>query len=231
MENQHIDSAVARSSIGSYAPSQVGEIQDYVDPTLYATWSSITGLSATVSDVLDDLGYKLAVPTSEIPSVFKGARVVGRAVTLKYLPERKAAHAAGGHLAHQAALAHTQPGDVLVIEGDRTGSFSVLGGLAALKAKSFGIQAVIVDGAIRDVDDIEGLGLPVWSKGVTCLTGRGRVEGVGINVPIQLSHVQVCPGDIVVADDSGICFIPSQEFECVAARVQAIVEAENIIKG
>lgn len=98
MGNQHKDSADRRSSIGSHAPSQVGEIQDYVDPTLYATWSSITGLSATVSDVLDDLGYKLAVPTSEIPSVFKGARVIGRAVTLKYLPERRAAHAAGGHL-------------------------------------------------------------------------------------------------------------------------------------
>jgi len=217
----------ARSTIGTYLPHDIGIVTQDVDASLYERWSLISGLSATVSDILDELGYQLSVPSTLIPSVFKHARTVGRAITLRYLPERKAPHLASGHLAHKAAMQHAAHGDVLVIEGDHTGVYSVFGGLAAERACAVGLSGVLVDGAVRDVDQIGEMGLAVWSRGITAISGRGRLEGVGINVPIQFGNVQVCAGDIVVADESGLCFIPPEAVATVARRLEEIVAEES----
>lgn len=67
-------------------------------------------------------------------------------------------------------------------------------------------------GAVRDVDEIRASGLAVWTRAVTPITGSGRIEAVAVNTPIVAGSVQVLPGDVVVADESGVCFIPTERF-------------------
>ncbi|MCL6627414.1 RraA family protein [Alicyclobacillus shizuokensis] len=219
-----------RAAIGKSRPAQVGELPS-VDWSVAAGWRNIPGLSSNVSDILDELGYRLSVPATCIPSRLPGSRVVGRAVTLQYLPERRSHELAGDGLIHKSAMELTSSGDVLVIAGDGIGQYSVFGGLAAHRAVECGIAGIIVDGAVRDVDQLADLRFPVWSRGVTPTTGRARLQGVGINVPIRLHDVQVLPGDIVVADDSGICFVPADVLREVDRRLRELIEEEAHILG
>ncbi|MDQ0189064.1 RraA family protein [Alicyclobacillus cycloheptanicus] len=219
-----------RAAIGSHQPAHIGELPE-VDLAMTEGWGDIPGLSSTISDILDDLGYHLCVSCTAMPARSTGRCVVGRAVTLRYLPERRVRESASDGLIHQSALQHVSPGDVLVIEGDGAGQYSVFGGMAAHRAVQRGIAGVVVDGAVRDVDQITDEQLPVWSTGVTCVTGRGRLQGVGINVPIRIQRVQVCPGDIVIADDSGICFVPPEVLPEVGRRLNEILAEERRILG
>ncbi|QSO47263.1 RraA family protein [Alicyclobacillus mengziensis] len=220
----------SRANIGTDVPEEVHDVPQ-VDLSLTRDWVKISGLSATISDILDDLGYALSIPTTELPSRSEGSTIVGRAATIRYLSSRRSLDKSTDGLIHKSAMKFTNPDDVLVIEGDRGGRYSVFGGLAAHSAKKFGIAGLIVDGAVRDIDQIGELGIPVWSRGVTPMTGRGRLQGMGINVPVQIENVQVHPGDVVVADDSGICFVPPEILPEVDRRLRLLIAEEQQIVG
>src|SRR5206468_5450761 len=66
----------------------------------------------------------------------------------------------------------------------------------------------IVQGGIRDIAHSRTVGYPIWANDITPVTGKWRIEAAEINGPIQIGDVQVAPGDMVVADDTGVCFIP-----------------------
>jgi 4-hydroxy-4-methyl-2-oxoglutarate aldolase len=220
----------SRAKIGKHQPAQIGELPE-VDVSVTARWQEIAGLSSTISDILDEFGYRLSVPVTFLPARSPGQCVVGRALTLRYLPERRTRELAKDGLIHQSAMQYASKGDVLVIEGDGVGLYSVFGGLAGHRAAERGIGGVIVDGAVRDLDQLASENIPVWSKGVTSVTGRGRLQGVAINVPVRIHDVQVVPGDIVIADESGVCFVPGELLTSVDARLQALVEEESRILG
>lgn len=221
----------SRASIGTDVPREVHQIPQF-DLTLAHDWVHISGLSSTISDILDDLGYALSIPASELPARQGRRTIVGRAATIRYLPSRRCLHLSTDGLIHKSAMRFTSPNDVLVIEGDRGARYSVFGGLAAHSAKQHGIAGLIVDGAVRDIDQIGELDIPVWSRGVTPLTGRGRLQGMGINVPVQIQNVQVHPGDVVVADDSGICFVPAEILPEVDRRLRLLIaEEQQIVRG
>ena len=95
----------------------------------------------------------------------------------------------------------------------------MLGGNALAAAKSAGLAGVIVDGYIRDVDELDHVGLPVWAQAVTPVTGRGRLEAVEINGPVLVGTAHVVAGDVAIADRSGISFVPADEFEGLAIRL------------
>jgi 4-hydroxy-4-methyl-2-oxoglutarate aldolase len=199
---------------------------------------SYAGLTSTASDVLDELGWKLSLPASAIrPRHTGGGSVIGHALTLKYLPERHhLRHRSEDHsvpkLAHHVAFRLALPGDVVVIDAVGCGEVSVMGGLAAASAVRSGVAGVIVDGAVRDISDIRSCGLPTWSRYVTPVTGKERLEAISINGPIQCAGVQVRPGDIVIADDSGVCFIPAEVADQVLERVlQVAAEDRNSGSG
>ncbi len=141
-------------------------------------------------------------------SIFKGIRpfnklpLLGVALTVK-LP-------VGDNLAAQAALDYAQPGDIIVLDGAGYTDRALLGGMMLEYAKIKKIGGFIVDGAIRDLDEVKASGIPVFAKSVTTL-GPYR-EGPGeINVPVVCGGQVVRPGDILVGDNDGIVVIP-QEF-------------------
>src|SRR5438105_5657530 len=126
----------------------------------------LTGLSSTASDVLDELGYGLSVSTDVLGLRTGPARVVGQALTIRYLPERRSTshpdlRRSQSKLTHHAAFAMAQRGDVAVIEVGGMPAVSVLGGIGAQSASAAGLAGCVVDGAVRDLEQIQALGLPV----------------------------------------------------------------------
>jgi regulator of RNase E activity RraA len=210
--------------VGAYRPERCGAIVTAGPvPSVVAALLEVSGLAAAVSDALDTLGYRLTVPASRIPPLHDGRAVVGRAITLCYLPARGPAGAADevGRLAHRTLFDIAAPGDVAVLAVAGGVSSSLLGGEAVAAARAAGLAGLVVDGAVRDIDEILAQGLPVWAALRTAQTGRGRVEAIEINGPLAVGGVQVVPGDIVVADASGIAFVPAAVFDEVARKILA----------
>ena len=118
-----------------------------------------------------------------------------------------------------------EPGDVLVIEGVH--DVSNIGGISASIGKRQGEIGAIVDGSVRDVAECRKLGYPMWSRGVSPLTGKWRIQTVQINHLVEIAGVQVAPGDIVIADETGICFVPPDIAPAVLERAREIYAAEK----
>jgi regulator of RNase E activity RraA len=145
-----------------------------------------------------------------------GAKVVGPAVTLQFMPQREdvvsgVAQEEGEKVsALWAVLDEIQPGDVLVTQayGDPyTGCF---GEMLITYCKGRGGLGVVVDGCIRDWPKVRELGLPVWTCGVTPnYASQAGLYPWAYNVPIACGGVLVLPGDIIIADDDGAVLVPA----------------------
>ncbi len=146
------------------------------------------------------------------------AQFVGAAMTCETGPS--------DNLAIVAAVALAQKGDVVVSASDGFTSTAVIGDIVSQLAKNAGIEAVVVDGMARDSEGIIGVGLPVFSRGITpnsCVkSGPGRVGH-----PIVAGGVAIEPGDVIVGDRDGVVVIPQSRLDEVIERIEAIREAER----
>ena len=166
--------------------------------------------SGILSDIMDELGITGVIPGSLLRPTMPGTCIVGPALTVRNMVQREHAYeTARQHVnkmaefeAHNLAL----PGDIVVIEG--VPGISNMGGISAQTGKRQGEAGAIVFGGVRDVAHSRSVGYPVWSSEVTPVTGKWRIETVEINGEIEVAGVRVAPGDIVLADDTGVCFIP-----------------------
>lgn len=193
-------------------------------PATVEAFRSIADLTCTVSDAMDTLGLAAAVPGHLLQPMLPGRRIVGQAVTVRNVERREQVHAAAqgkvNRMGETEAHNLAEPGDVVVIEGLL--GCSNLGGQSATIGHRQGEAGVIVDGSIRDPDASRALGFPVWCRGVTPITGKWRLETVEINGPVSICGVQVHPGDLVCADDAGVCFVPRAHAEAVLEQARLI---------
>lgn len=119
-----------------------------------------------------------------------------------------------------------QPGDVVVVDGGGREDAAVVGDILSATLSGLGCQGVIVDGAIRDLDGIDEVGLPVYARGAYPTTGS--IQGPGaINVPIQCGGVLVNPGDLVRADRSGVVVVPREHVREVLELTKAVDQHET----
>jgi 4-hydroxy-4-methyl-2-oxoglutarate aldolase len=134
----------------------------------------------------------------------------------------------GDNLMVHVALSVTQPGDILVIDGGGYKHAALWGANMTKMAVARKLSAVIVDGVIRDSDDIQELDFPIWSRGI--YAGTSKKEGSGwVNAPIRCGGLLVYPGDIIIADNDGVAVIPLSSAEEVLERGQKRYEFENEI--
>lgn len=176
-----------------------------------------------LSDALDSLGLRGAV--YGVRPMWDGCtKIVGRAVTVKITAAgiTKAKH----HLGVRAIEA-AEPGDVIVIDNGGRIDTSCWGGILATAAQVKGISGVVIDGACRDVDDYVELGFPVYARGAVPMTARGRIMEQDFNCLIQCGGVQVRPGDVVVADRSGVVIVPQEKLEEVVAKAEELLAREQ----
>jgi len=119
------------------------------------------------------------------------------------------------------ALEMTQAGDVLVIAARGIGHHALLGGRIVKGLKHRGLAGLIVDGAVRDMNEIQAVGIPVHANGLALNSGPKTGPGE-INVPVAFGHCVIFPGDIVVGDEEGIAVVPPAHAEEVLRRVTAL---------
>jgi regulator of RNase E activity RraA len=185
--------------------------------------------SCACSDALDRLGLAGVAPGLRPLTVAR--RVSGRVVTVAVGPASSgavgggAASGSGRHLG-TAAIEAAQPGDVIVVAAGGRVDAAGWGGVLSLAATLRGVRGVIVDGACRDVDESATLGLPVYALAAIPATARGRQAEVGWNTPVEIAGIAVVPGDLVVADGSGVVFVPASRAADVIAAAEQIAARE-----
>lgn len=178
--------------------------------------------TCAVSDALDSLNLRGA--TWGVAPMWQCPRIVGRAVTMKIKPAGR--EQPRQHLG-TAPIEAAQPGDIIVVDNGGKLEFSCWGGLLSLGAKLKGLSGVVIDGACRDVDEARDLGFPVFARGAVPMTARGRVVQDSFNQEIQFGGVQCHPGDLVIADSSGVVIVPQAKGAEVIAAAEAIYLKEQ----
>ena len=178
--------------------------------------------TCAVSDALDSLALKGA--TWGVRPQWQCPRIVGRAVTMKIKPA--GLQQPSQHLG-TAPIEAAKPGDIIVVDNCGKLEFSCWGGLLALSAKLKGISGVVIDGASRDIDEARELGFPVYARGAVPMTARGRVIQESFNQEIQFAGVQCHPGDLVIADGSGVVIIPKEKENEVVGAAEGIYRKEQ----
>jgi regulator of RNase E activity RraA len=204
------------------------------DPAVIASFLALEDVSSMVSDAMDRLGIGGRIPGSTLRPLARGQRVCGPAVTIRYAIHGGDVSALvqrgeRSRLGERDMYALAQPGDIAVFDcgGDTQGS--VMGAISARWARRFGVGGCVVDGAIRDVEGIEAEGVQVWSRAVTPVSGNHRMAALEVNGTVALAGVPVAPGDLVVADSTGICVVPAAHVDVVAAEMQKIQRAEQSV--
>src|SRR6266567_7582640 len=164
-----------------------------------------------ISDTMDELGIAAGViGASVLNPTIAGRTIAGPALTLRNILQRidplKGARDHVNRMAEFEAHNLAQQGDVLVIQG--VANLSNMGGNSAQTGKRQGEIGAIVQGGVRDIAHSRALDYPVWASDITPVTGKWRIETVEINGPVQIGEVRVAAGDLVIADDTGVCFVP-----------------------
>ena len=197
---------------------------------LIAAYKTLGDLTGMTSDAMDQLGIAGVVPGSTLRPTDPAARIVGQALTVKNVKlDDPVAQVVAGKVSGLGDIeAHNlaEQGDVLVVQG--VPGVSSMGGIMASVARRAGEIGAVVDGAVRDIDHSRAIGYPVWSSSVSPMTGKWRIKTVGINVPVSIAGVSVQPGDLVLADEVGVCFVPYARAAEVLAVAQRIGQSEDV---
>lgn len=224
-----VDGGPERGLTGTVDPAVVHSVHERVDQAICERLQGLRDLSATASDVLDLLGVEGAVGASEVPPTMADRTVIGPAVTVRKVPRRRVASldASRGEadMGEIEGANQANPGDVLVIEG--LPAVSAMGGLMATMAKRQGVLGAVIDGGVRDVAHARSIDFPVWSSDVTPVTGKWRSEVAEVNGPVTIRGRVVHPGDLVIADETGVVFVPRDLAGELADRVETIGRAED----
>ena len=167
--------------------------------------------TSLISDVMDELGLaEGAIGASVLRPTLPGKLVCGPALTVRNITRQIGPFAAAkknlNGMAEFEAHNLAEDGDVLVISG--VSGVSNMGGISSFTGQRQGERGAIVMGGVRDVRHSRSIDYPVWASEITPVTGKWRLETVEINGEIQMGEVRVNPGDLVVADDTGVVFIP-----------------------
>jgi RraA family protein len=163
-----------------------------------------------VADISDQLNRLYALDAGITYLSDPGRKLIGPACTVRVYP--------GDNLMVHKVLDVAKPGDVVVIDARASCLNAVLGDMISTKAKHRGIAGFVVDGYVRDIEDVRKHEFPVFARGTTPIGPLHRGPGE-INFPICCGGVVVHPGDIIVGDASGIVVVPQSHAEEVHDRL------------
>jgi regulator of RNase E activity RraA len=183
--------------------------------------------TASLSDALDSLGIpgRLTGVRARVP----GATAFGPAFTVRYRPLDRAAEG-GGWRGAPNYLDDVPPGAVVVIDNAGSTDCTNWGSLMTAVAQQRGVAATVLHGSARDVAEVRTAGYPLFSTGVTMVSGKNRVVLDRTGAVLDVHGVAVAPGDLVFGDDNGVLRVPAADVAEVVARAERVERTERRIR-
>lgn len=175
-----------------------------------------------LSDALDALGLPASV--SDIARQSGEGVLAGRVMPVQLAEGPAPAHLPKVHLG-ATAIARADAETVIVVShpGVDAGGW---GGVLSNAAQAAGVRGVVVDGPSRDIDEARGLGFAIFARRTTARTARGRVHEVSTGAAVSIAGTRVEAGDYVLADGSGVAFVPADRIEDVLRAAETIAARE-----
>ncbi len=164
---------------------------------------------------------RIGIIDVELTQVVPGSRVAGPARIARCVP--------GDNTMVHAAVAQAAPGDVLVLTSAEPGPVALVGELLATQAHVRGVAGMLVDGAVRDLDELAELGLPIWARYVRA-QGATKGEVGELDVRVVIGGSEINPGDLVVLDCDGAVAVPHAKVPDVLVLAEQRAERERLLR-